>query len=155
LVNELAQGPEGPDSGLQKRLDEELFNEGDSALTVSYADALVVLEYMRIQYDSAPDKNSTDFRLKDKFVEHEGFHDLFMQAFNHPSKDHSHPEGEERFYGDCSELYDHLRPLADEVQESVADKKAGVEKLSTRLHRFSAESGGWIHRTISRDDKFR
>ena len=65
------------------------------------------------------------------------------------------PRDPDKLYENCESIYDHFRPIADEIKETPEEKKKGIVKLSERLHSDCAKEGGNIYRLISRDGGFR
>lgn len=155
MLNEMTRQQEEPVSELAVRLHRELLREGEDALAASYAETLIVLEYMWNQYDSErAEKEQEDYTLIERFANRDMLGLLFEQAINKPMEDLP-PRDEDKLYEKCEMIYDHFRPIADEVKESPEMKKQGIVKLSERLHSDCANEGGHIYRLISRDGSFR
>ena len=155
MLSSIIGQPEEPVSELAVKLHRELLKEGEDALAASYAEALIVLEYMWNQYDS--DKaaiEQDEFNLIRRFADRNLLELLFEQANNKPIEDLP-PTNANRLYSNCERLYEHFRPIADLVRASPEAKKNGVVVISERLHSDCANEGGNIYRLISRDSSFR
>ncbi len=151
MLNRHTQESKEPVSELAIKLHNELLREGEAALTARYAEALVVIEYMWSQYNSASDKEQLN--LTEDFVSEDSLPELFEEAMNNSME--KNPPRYDNFYDRCDGLYRHLRPIADSVDETTVEKKQGIVKLSERLHSDCAKEGGDIYKIITLDAKHR